>query len=162
MGILEGIIEAYRAGIVARPFDIATEIALPSRREKPARDRMGDVGEKATIFPPGVEHFAMGTVVILRIPDVRLNQHAATLDSLRDLHRAASFRHSCAKRRRDARAERAARLGAAGANRNDAAECVGAVSYRSGTPRYINAFDGCGIEKRRAGSSTPLSRDAAA
>ena len=162
MRVLERIVEADRARIVARPLDVAAEVALPCRRQEPLADGVGEADEKALILPAGVEHFPFRAVVVLGVAHVRLDEHAALCEALRHLERPAALRHARADGAGDPCPQRTVRLRATRADRDDAAERIGAVGDRPRTARHVDAFDDRGIEERGARAHAALGGDAAA
>ena len=77
MGILDGVVEPDGRGVVPRPADVAAEVALPARAEKALPEFVVPPGEEPPVGGPGVEHVTLRAPVVVEIPVVGLQRHAA-------------------------------------------------------------------------------------
>ena len=118
--------------------------------------------EKALVLPAGVEHLSLRAVVVLRVSDVRLDEHAAALESLRHLERAPTLRNAGADRAGHPCPQRTAGLGAPRAHGDDPAERIRAVRDGPWAARDVDALDDGGIEEGAARPDPAFGGDSAA
>ena len=82
MRVLERIVEAHGVRVVARPLDVAAEVAFKPDAELPGAGAAFTTNQEPAVFPAGIQDFAIRAVVVLRVAAVQREQHAALTETL--------------------------------------------------------------------------------
>ena len=108
MRVLGRVEEAHRGRVVARPLDVAAEIALVAGRQKSLPDHLGDARQHAAVGVAGVEGGPRRAVPVVDLAGVGSDEDAALTGALRDVAANATLGHPGAERARKAHRQRRA------------------------------------------------------